>query len=467
MVKVTDDDAGVGSDTVKVKVNNIAPVVYAGPDAIIDEGSTFTSSGAFSDPGVESWLATVDYGDGSGVQPLALTEKRFSLSHVYADNGTCTVRVVVKDSDGGVGSDTAKVIVNNVAPTVGEITAPLGPVQVNTSISATADFADLGVLDTHTAEWDWGDGSTSPGAVDETGGSASGNHTYTTAGMYTVMLTVTDGDGGSGQSTFQYVIVYDPGAGSVTGGGWINSPAGAYAPGPSLTGKANFGFASKYKKEAAIPTGQTEFDFHMADLNFHSTDYQWLVAGGAHARFSGSGTINNAGDYGFMVTAADGQLADGGGVDKLRIRIWDRNVSDEVVYDNQMGDAEDADASNAIGGGSIVIDRGNGKGPAAPSLLPEDTCFFLPFPQPANPEVWIPYQLSTDSHVVIRIYDIVGRLTRKLDLAYKPTGFYINKAKAAYWDGNNEAGEQVSSGIYFYTIQADEFTATKKIVIAP
>ena len=76
------------------------------------------------------------------------------------------------------------------------------------------------------------------------------------------------------------VVVYDPEGGFVTGGGWVDSPQGAYVPDPSLTGKATFGFVSKYKKGASVPTGQTEFQFKAGDLNFHSTSYDWpLVTG--------------------------------------------------------------------------------------------------------------------------------------------------------------------------------------------
>ena len=119
------------------------------------------------------------------------------------------------------------------------------------------------------------------------------------------------------------LAVYDPDGGFVTGGGWINSPLGAYTPDPSLTGKANFGFVSKYKKGATIPTGVTEFQFKVANLNFYSNTYEWLVVAGARAQYKGTGTINGGGNYGFMLTAIDGAISGGGGIDKFRIKIWD------------------------------------------------------------------------------------------------------------------------------------------------
>ena len=97
--------------------------------------------------------------------------------------------------------------------------------------------------------------------------------------------------------------------------------------------------------------------------------------------------------------------------------------------------------------------------PARFSLLPN-------YPNPFNPETWIPYQLPEGVDVTVKIYSVSGHLIRALNLGHKPAGFYTHKPKAAYWDGKNEVGEQVSSGVYFYTIQAGEFTATKKMVVA-
>jgi hypothetical protein len=123
-----------------------------------------------------------------------------------------------------------------------------------------------------------------------------------------------------------------------------------------LTGKASFGFVSKYQKGATVPTGNTEFQFHVAKFNFSSTSYQWLVVSGAKAQYKGTGTVNGQPGYGFLLTATDGQLQGGGGVDKFRIKIWDVSTG-QVVYDNVLGASDDIDNANpqAIAGGSIVI----------------------------------------------------------------------------------------------------------------
>lgn len=87
------------------------------------------------------------------------------------------------------------------------------------------------------------------------------------------------------------------------------------------------------------------------------------------------------------------------------------------------------------------------------------------YPNPFNPDTWIPYQLSDDADVLIKIYTSAGELVRMLNLGHKPAGFYADKGKAAYWDGKNEAGEHVASGVYFYSIKAGDFTDTRKMVI--
>ena len=96
---------------------------------------------------------------------------------------------------------------------------------------------------------------------------------------------------------------------------------------------------------------------------------------------------------------------------------------------------------------------------------PEATQLLVNYPNPFNPETWIPYQLSEPAEVRVRIYGIDGMLIRTLELGHKPVGIYQDKNRAAYWDGRNQVGEPVASGVYFYTLTADDFTATRKMLI--
>jgi PKD repeat protein len=233
--------------------------------------------------------------------------------------------------------------VNNVPPSVSIDSIVPALIPVGGSVTANGSFTDPGTLDTHTAVWDWGDTTTSGGTVS---GLSVGpdSHTYTAPGIYTVRLTVTDDDSGVGWDEFEYVVVYDPDGGFVTGGGWIYSAPGAYVPDSLIEGKASFGFVSKYKKGATAPEGNTEFQFHAGDLNFHSSSYEWLVVtGGNYARFKGEGTINGTGDYKFMIWAGDADP------DTFRIKIWQEDTygTETVTYDNGF--------DQAIDSGSIVV----------------------------------------------------------------------------------------------------------------
>ena len=96
---------------------------------------------------------------------------------------------------------------------------------------------------------------------------------------------------------------------------------------------------------------------------------------------------------------------------------------------------------------------------------PKLTQLLQNFPNPFNPETWIPYQLETSAEVTLHIYDTTGSIVRTLNLGYKRQGFYMTRSTAAYWDGRNNMGEQVASGVYFYSLQTPEFSATRKMLI--
>ena len=97
--------------------------------------------------------------------------------------------------------------------------------------------------------------------------------------------------------------------------------------------------------------------------------------------------------------------------------------------------------------------------------IPERTALLTNYPNPFNPETWIPYQLSEPAELTLRIYAMSGVLVRTLNLGHQPAGLYHQRSRAAYWNGNNELGEPVASGIYFYTLTTGDFTATRKMLI--
>ena len=100
-----------------------------------------------------------------------------------------------------------------------------------------------------------------------------------------------------------------------------------------------------------------------------------------------------------------------------------------------------------------------------PERLPTQTQLLANYPNPFNPETWIPFQLAQDSTVTAKIYDLTGKKIRMIELGHLSAGNYVESNRAIYWDGRSENGEFVSSGTYFYQIEADGYTDTRKMVI--
>ena len=113
----------------------------------------------------------------------------------------------------------------------------------------------------------------------------------------------------------------------------------------------------------------------------------------------------------------------------------------------------------------ITEDTNNVQAAPAATLVPAETALFPNYPNPFNPETWIPYQLAEATDITLTIYDVRGREVRRLALGHQPAGVYQSRARAAHWDGRNQIGEKVATGLYFYTLTAGEFTATGKMLI--
>jgi hypothetical protein len=181
-------------------------------------------------------------------------------------------------------------------------------------------------------------------------------------GVYWVTLTVTDGAGVIAEAASvgpdaAYVVIYHAAGGSISGGGWINSPPGAYLADPKLTGRATFNFNSKYQKGKSLPEGSTDLQFHAGKWTFKSSAYEWLVVAGPGAQCQGEGTISGGARCRFLLTVVDGDIS-GDKLDKLRIKIWDQ-LTGAIIYDNHLhaDDHSSLPDTTVIGGGSIVIHK--------------------------------------------------------------------------------------------------------------
>ncbi|MBW7991409.1 MAG: SUMF1/EgtB/PvdO family nonheme iron enzyme [Planctomycetes bacterium] len=318
------------------QVDNIPPYADAGTDQTVEATSpagfsvTLDGSGSTdpdSTPGTNNDIEFFDWYEGA-----TLLGSGEAINYTFP-LGSHTVTLVVTDFLGETNSDEVIIVVEDTIPPEITIIAP-EPHGLYAAGDLVLDFSAYDVVSGDIEEpnlWGTLNGYSDPVYPGDVPG----------AGVYTLVVYAKDKAGNEAQETV-FFVVYDPSGGFVTGGGWIDSPSGAYMPDPSLSGKANFGFISKYKKGATTPTGQTEFVFQTGDLNFHSSSYDWLVVTGSdYARFKGWGSINGEEGYRFMIWA-------GNGPDTFRIKIWwEDGEIENVVYDNGM--------DQEIGGGSIVI----------------------------------------------------------------------------------------------------------------
>lgn len=274
-------------------------------DVTVDEGQLGSTGGAFVDPDGDlltlSCEGTCDgfSDDGAGAwswsQPLPEGPDGFSVT-VTASDGEFEV------------SDTFDVTVYNLLPVITGTSALPATHALGSSVTVSADFTDAGLEDTHIAAFLWGDGTATAANIDETPGSgtASGDHTYSEPGFYTVDVTVWDDDGGSDSATLGEIFVFDPDS-FVTGGGWVSSPAGAWSDDPSHSGKATFGFNARYDKTGAV-RGSVEFQLHKG-INFHASTFDYLLINDGIAIFEGTGKVNGESGYEFKIVATDERMA--------------------------------------------------------------------------------------------------------------------------------------------------------------
>jgi parallel beta-helix repeat protein len=331
---------------------NQPPIADIGGPYEGNEGTQITLNASFSsDPDGDSLTYAWDldddgeYDDATGINPI----------YTWCDDFTGIVSVEVSD---GTDTDAASttVTVNNIDPIITGFTASPGLVEVNGTVTFNATFTDPG-CDGWIASFDWDNDGIYDKILNSVTSPIQETNSFTETGVYTIKFKLEDDDEGFDSEIYQYVVVYNSTGAFVTGGGWIDSPEGAYPTNPNLTGTANFGFVSKYKKGNPTPIGNTQFKFKLADLDFKSDSYDWLVVTNHKAMYKGTGTVNGEDNYGFMLSAIDEDLTPSTDVDLFRIKIWDKDNNDEVIYDNQLGEDEDEDPCTEIGGGNIKIHK--------------------------------------------------------------------------------------------------------------
>ena len=370
-----------------------------------------------------------------------------TASHTFA-LGTTNVDVTATDPAGNADVCSFTVTVTNTAPVIHSVIPDAALIPVNSLVNLTIAFSDNENNITGTAI-DWGDETITT--------IANLSHTYSETGVFPVVLTLTDACGETVMEVYEFIVVYDPSAGFVTGGGWIESPPGAYVADPVLTGRANFGFVAKYLKGKSVPEGSTEFQFRAGNLNFKSLNYIWLVISGSKAQFKGTGTINGTGNYGFMLSAIDGNLMTIPATDKFRIKIWDIDAGDVVIYDNEINTSESEEATTAISGGSIVIQVSKIKAAEITSAIVPDIEFadLKVYPNPFTSELRFEFVSPETVNAQIDLYDMTGRKVQ--------TVFEQPVEGGVLYNAEFKPSEVVS-GMYFYRVTLGEVVYNGKVL---
>ena len=202
-------------------------------------------------------------------------------------------------------SKNAVLTVANVAPAIAVTSPPSGLVfKVGTTVAIVASIADPGANDVLKCTYHL-DGGGPTSTVAPVGGLCTRTNKFTKAGVFTVKVIGSDDDGGV-NSVLVVIVVFDPDF-EINGKGSIKSPAGALVAKPFRTGKAEFESHANNDKHQNTPTGDVDFEFKVGDFAFESRSLEYLVVAGNKAQVKGTGKVNNAGNFGFLMTVADSQ----------------------------------------------------------------------------------------------------------------------------------------------------------------
>jgi hypothetical protein len=267
--------------------------------------------------------------------------------------GTITVTVTTTSSP-SIAQLTGTVFGVASGPSVGSITVtPSSTVALGSGpVTLNASIVDPSGTGPYTAEINWGDSQAST-LSNVTGPGISASHAYAAAGSYSISVKVSRGSS-FGTSTFSPLVVFNPAAGSMNADGWFNTPLASYPANPAFAGKIHFESNAQYANGATIPTG-------MAKVNLPGKDFvagglTWLAISGSSLQLSGTGTINNAGSFGMLLTGIDGKLDGKKLPDKVRLKIWNR-ATGEIIYDSQMNTPDNTAPTIVLAGGSINIKK--------------------------------------------------------------------------------------------------------------
>ena len=493
-VTVTDDDGASTLDTLTVTVLNVAPTLYAGADQFVYEDDVISlEPSTFNDLGtLDTHEATIDWGDGTPVEAGIVAESPFgppgltagadgtvSGSHAYTHYGLYTVTVEVTDDDDAIVSDTFKVTVwpavfkyalfgNEDKLSIKEKALISGDVFNRGDVDIKKDAVIDGLL--FCTGKVKGKGSYTLGELPEP---LPDFPVLDTTPYDTLLLDASSQPKGK-KKVFKDLNL-DSGTLLVNGDFELKAKGSLTGPGTVVATKD-----ISIKKESIL-IGE--------DIT--------LIAG---EKLEIKESVTSPDSFGHIffsrkeINIKEKSQISGALVCLGKVEIKEETVFNGIVY--ATGEAKVKEKSIVVGSvvanklkevkeetsvtyeaglvqeliTKVFIEGTVATEPilAAPALAnaPQDKASLEQnYPNPFNPETWIPYTLTEGASVIIQLYNVAGKLVRTLDLGYKDAGYYLERKKAAYWDGRNELGEQVATGVYYYVMKAGKFTATRKMVI--
>ena len=366
-VEATDDGspAAAGSGTITIDVGDVneAPTV---DDANfgISEGAAvgdLVGTVSASDPDDGDSLTFEIIGGNTGtafaIDNAGVITVAAALDASVQDSYVLTVQV----TDTGSLTDTATVIIDvtssGEAVVITSLTVdPIDPIELIPNLGADATATLVWTGDAVSIDLAWGDNTTTTHTPASGDTSLVATHNYTDTGVFAVTATVTDIFGDEHVIVYEYVVVFDPTAGYVTGNGKFDSLAGNWTPDPTIEGEVKIGFHAKFKK--GVLEGEVKIDIKDADEKFRSDELEVFVVAGNYAFVSGFGRFK--GDdtdtiYDFVVTLIDGEYDDGDGPDLVRAIIRLQSDPSVVLYDSQAGESDGANPTTVVTHGDLKI----------------------------------------------------------------------------------------------------------------
>ncbi|MER2996876.1 PQQ-binding-like beta-propeller repeat protein [Pontibacter populi] len=322
-----------------------------------------------------------------------------------------------------------------------QLSLPPHAVRVGEQVRTTADFGDYVPGEAHNIRWEWGDQGVPTIAYFSAGDShITGEHTYIQAGIYRVGLDFSESCLLAENDDYkEWLVIYDPNASSVTGGGQLLSLQTAF-PWMNQQLNAQFSFNVKYNQNRnTTPQGQTQLNLRDQGV-FRSNTIDWLVVRGNQALWQGTGTLNGQGNYGFVASVWDGRgTGADDAADELRIRIWDKNAGNAIVYDNfeTAGDIYDmTNPTSRIVRGQIII---HPLATASKIASKQETLYN--YPNTFRDKTTVTFTADKSDTYRLEVYDMRGKLVKQL------------------WQGETEEGQS-------YSVELDGTAWPKGIYVA-